>query len=91
LDASAWMAVTLALMSLTASSSASLLNGLGNDGGTEFFRQSRKRLGTAGVCDCNLDIVKCEGASERGTNLAGTNNRVFHKESRELIGCESLS
>src|SRR5580692_10726748 len=59
----------------------SVLDGLGKDAGTEFFLQRHKRLRSTGVCDSDFDIFVCEGARERGTNLAGTNNGVLHKES----------
>src|SRR5580658_512637 len=58
-----------------------VLNGLGSDAGTEFFPQRRKSLRSTGICDCALDILTCEDACERGTNLAGTNNGVLHNES----------
>src|SRR5258708_10164031 len=59
----------------------SMLNGLGNDAGSEFVRQRRERLRTTGVCDCDFDMLACKDACERGTNLAGTNNGVLHEGS----------
>jgi hypothetical protein len=59
----------------------SVLNGLGDDEGTEFVRQGRERLRPTRVCDGDFDILTGEGACERGTNLAGTNNGVLHEGS----------
>ncbi len=56
----------------------SVLDGLGRHAGTEFFRHRPKRLRSTGVCDCDFDILTCEAACERGTNLAGTDNGVLH-------------
>src|SRR5580692_7505074 len=39
---------------------AGVLKGLGNDSGTEFFLQRRKRLRSTGVCDCDFDVLACE-------------------------------
>src|ERR1700733_13773297 len=68
----------------------SVLNGLGKDAGTEFFRQRRKRLRSTGVCDCDFDILTCEGAGQRAANFAGTNNSVIHKESPVSQRCCAL-
>jgi hypothetical protein len=65
----------------------SVLNGLGKDAGTEFFRQRRKRLRSTGVRDGDIDFLPREDACERGANLAGTNNGVFHNNFQSLSGC----
>src|SRR5271156_3803118 len=59
----------------------SVLKESGNDAGTEFFRQRCKRLRATGVRDCDFDVLTREDTCERGTNLAGTNNGVFHNDS----------
>ena len=35
----------------------------------------------------DVDILTCEGACERGTNLAGTDNGALHKILQFLSGC----
>ncbi len=43
-----------------------------------------------GVCDGELDVLTGEGTCQRGTNLAGTNNSVLHKEFSSLSAVLSI-
>jgi hypothetical protein len=63
----------------------SVLNGFGMDVGTEFLRQRREGLRSTGVCDCDFDILSCEGAGERAADVTGTDNAYF------MINLQSVS
>jgi hypothetical protein len=56
-----------------------VLKGLGNDASTELSGQRRKRLRSTRVGDGDFDVIACEDARERGADLAGTNDGVFHR------------
>ncbi len=64
-----------------------VLKGLGNDSGPEFFPQRCECCRSTRVCDSDLDLALYKRACECGTDVAGTNDGVLHRDFQSLSGC----